>query len=404
MFSSVIKAAAVASFLFGAPALADNLGKPTLFKDGLSPHVNDEFMQYMPSTPSTNGAWSWGWIPQRCADEANRADLQYMPSTPSTNGAWSWGWIPQRCADEANRADPPLSLYDFEVFNVQYEDCEEAWIFCRHTQAQLTQSQLIDYFGRLPVHERQSVSYVIGVPGGGSAYEIGGLVVFQGATASVSVFQHEVGHAVDAYNNADGTSSSTKEFLDAIDGDTCVPDDYANSSNVEDYTQVGVLLMYNTVVPGGLDKIGADYSCLSKQLAVVAARQQAAMELGGTCTWRQTYTIGTDYSCLSKQLAVVAARQQAAMELGGTCTWRQTYGEVISMGPASGNNKRAIGPKPIMNLVPGHPLAIEKDINRGGAVTHYGEVESNKTADALAAQKQKEWNAVAKHRAVRRSI
>ena len=126
--------------------------------------------------------------------------------------------------------------------------------------------------------------------------------------------------------------------------------------------------MYNTVVPGGLD------------------------------------TIGTDYSCLSKQLAVVAARQQAAMELGGTCTWRQTYGEVISMGPASGNNKRSIGPKPIMNLVPGHPLAIEKDINRGGAVTHYGEIESNKTADALAAQKQKEWNAVAKHRAVRRSI
>ena len=93
-----------------------------------------------------------------------------------------------------------------------------------------SQSQLIDYFGRLPVHERQSVSYVMAVPGGGSAYEIGGMVVFQGATASVSVFQHEVGHAVDAYNNADGSSSSTKEFLDAIDGDTCVPDDYANSS------------------------------------------------------------------------------------------------------------------------------------------------------------------------------
>lgn len=74
------------------------------------------------------------------------------------------------------------------------------------------------------------------VPGGGSAYEIGGMVVFQGATASVSVFQHEVGHAVDAYNNADGSSSSTKEFLDAIDGDTCVPDDYANSSTSKPFS------------------------------------------------------------------------------------------------------------------------------------------------------------------------
>lgn len=126
--------------------------------------------------------------------------------------------------------------------------------------------------------------------------------------------------------------------------------------------------MYNTVVPGGLDKIGADYSCLSKQLAVVAARQQAAMELGGTCTWRQT------------------------------------YGEVISMGPASGNNKRAIGPKPVMALVPGHPLAVEKDINRGSEVTVYGNISSNEAEDAVAAEKQKAWNAVAKHRAVRRSI
>lgn len=126
--------------------------------------------------------------------------------------------------------------------------------------------------------------------------------------------------------------------------------------------------MYNTVVPGGLDKIGADYSCLSKQLAVVASRQQAEMELGGTCTWRQA------------------------------------YGDVISMGPASGNNKRSVGPKPVMTLVPGHPLAVEKDINRGSEVTFYGEIASNDVEDALAAEKQKEWNAVARHRAVRRRI
>jgi hypothetical protein len=67
------------------------------------------------------------------------------------------------------------------------------------------------------------------VPGGGSAYETGGMVVFQG-TSSISVFQHEVGHAVDAYSNTDGQSSNTQEFLDAIDNDTCVPDSYANSS------------------------------------------------------------------------------------------------------------------------------------------------------------------------------
>jgi hypothetical protein len=106
MFSSVMKAAVAASVLFGSPALA-GLGKSVLFSDGLSPHVDGPMM-------------------------AN------MPSTPSTHGPWAWGWIPQRCANEATGANPPLSLYDFEVFNVNYADCGEAWIFCRHIQAQLS--------------------------------------------------------------------------------------------------------------------------------------------------------------------------------------------------------------------------------------------------------------------------
>ena len=139
--------------------------------------------------------------------------------------------------------------------------------------------------------------------------------------------------------------------------------------NVEDYTQVGVLLQYNTVVPNGLNGIGADWSCLANQLSAVASRQQTAQELGGTCNWRQT------------------------------------YGAIISMGPASGNNKRSVGPKPVMTLVPGHPLAVEHDdIDRKSGVTVYKNLVFNETEDALAAQRQAAWNAAAKHRAVRRNI
>lgn len=58
---------------------------------------------------------------------------------------------------------------------------------------------MIDLFGRLPIHEREWIQHVIAVPGGGSAYESSAVVVFQGAVGTPSVFQHEVGHAVDAY-------------------------------------------------------------------------------------------------------------------------------------------------------------------------------------------------------------
>lgn len=128
---------------------------------------------------------------------------------------------------------------------------------------------------------------------------------------------------------------------------------------------MGVLLMYNTVVPGGLNGIGANWDCLANQIFVVAARQQLAMQLGGTCDWRQS------------------------------------YGDVISMGPASGNNKRSLGPKPVMTLVEGHPLVKIVDTNRKSAVHTYTDIVLNATEDALAAERQKAWNAAARHRAVR---
>jgi hypothetical protein len=90
---------------------------------------------------------------------------------------------------------------------------------------------MIDLFGRLPIHERQYITNVIAVPGGGSAYETSAIVVFQGPVGTPSVFQHEVGHAVDAYHNSVG-SSETSLFKDAINADSCVPDDYSNSSMI----------------------------------------------------------------------------------------------------------------------------------------------------------------------------
>ncbi|OBT83639.1 hypothetical protein VE02_08043 [Pseudogymnoascus sp. 03VT05] len=324
MISSAMKAIIAALAVLSAPVLAD-LGKPVLFKDGLGPHVNTKLMAH-------------------------------MPSTKSTHKEWAHGTIPESCAKQGKNANPPLKPSDFHIFDVHYTDCAEAWIMCRHKDAQLSINQLIDYFGRLPVHERQSVSYVMGVPGGGSAYEIGGMVVFQGNTASISVFQHEVGHAVDAYNNADGTSSSKPIFAEALKKDSCVPDAYANTNKVEDWTQVSVLLMYDKVVPGGLN------------------------------------TIGANWACLGAQLVAVANRQGAAMNLGGKCTKRLPYGKVISMGGATARGESAVD-IPVMTLVPGHPLVVEVDTNRGGEVTHFTDLTFNETEDALAAERQAAWNA-----------
>ena len=71
--------------------------------------------------------------------------------------------------------------------------------------------------------------HILAVPGANSAYIRGAVAVFKGSVGNPSVFQHEIGHAMDSYNNAVG-SSTTTTWDTAIRNDTCVPDSYANTS------------------------------------------------------------------------------------------------------------------------------------------------------------------------------
>ncbi|OBT66254.1 hypothetical protein VE03_04345 [Pseudogymnoascus sp. 23342-1-I1] len=313
MVSSLIKAAA-AAVLFGSPALAE-LGKPTLFSDGLSPHVDSVFWEHLKPTQSTYDKWAWGWIPETCFNHAN---------------------------------DNNVSPYDMEMYNVHYTDCDSAFVFCRHNAANLAIAEMIDLFGRLPIHERQYITNVIAVPGAGSAYETSAIVVFQGPVGTPSVFQHEVGHAVDAYHH-DAQSSETDIFKNAINADTCVPDDYSNSSNTEDYTQISVLALYEIVNPGGLDPIG---------------------------NWR----------CLQNQKNVVTRLQGDAMTPGGTCTFRWADAAIVSMGPATGNGKRAVGAKPTPNLVAGQPGVKVLPFEHSSKVTKYKNLQFNEAESAKASK------------------
>ncbi|KFY40588.1 hypothetical protein V494_03439 [Pseudogymnoascus sp. VKM F-4513 (FW-928)] len=311
MASSLMKAAA-AAVLFSSPALA-GLGKPTLFSDGLSPHVDSVFWEHLTPTQSTYDRWDWGWIPETCLNHAN---------------------------------DNNVSPYDMEIYNVHYTDCGSAFVFCRHNAANLGIVDMIDLFGRLPIHERQYITNVIAVPGGGSAYETSAIVVFQGPVGTPSVFQHEVGHAVDSYHNDVG-SSETDLFKNAINADSCVPDDYANSSNAEDYTQNSVLALYEIVNPGGLDPIG---------------------------NWR----------CLENQKNAVSQLQGDAMIPGGQCTFRWADAAIVSMGPATGNGKRAVGAKPTPGLVAGAPGVKEIPFEHKSKVTQYKNLHFNEAQSANA--------------------
>jgi hypothetical protein len=55
-----------------------------------------------------------------------------------------------------------FSPYDIQVFNVTYSDCGMPWVMCRHHSSEISQYQMVEMFGRLPVHMRQWVRLIIG--------------------------------------------------------------------------------------------------------------------------------------------------------------------------------------------------------------------------------------------------
>lgn len=67
-FSASFVKATAAVGLLGNPVLAA-LGKSSLWGGGISPKIVFDNLQL---APWTSEGWEWGWIPQRCFDEATR--------------------------------------------------------------------------------------------------------------------------------------------------------------------------------------------------------------------------------------------------------------------------------------------------------------------------------------------
>jgi hypothetical protein len=146
---------------------------------------------------------------------------------------------------------------------------------------------------------------------GGNAYSAGADTVFQdaadGGVRSPTVAIHEMAHTVDfgwnQIHNQQGWVSSESGFIDAINGDTCVPDGYAKSDDIEDFAQLAVLSSYDKNA-GPLSKY-KDPSCLKNQLNFVESTIGVTSTPGGVCdfTWARDDKVcmGPEAGCSTKR-------------------------------------------------------------------------------------------------------
>ncbi|KAL8946976.1 MAG: hypothetical protein Q9222_006695 [Ikaeria aurantiellina] len=202
------------------------------------------------------------------------------PASPSKRDKWGDGFIPEDCYNLAKgNGNSPTEI---ETYNVNYDDCNTAWVLCWHKQSILSLDDLIDNFGRVPVGARQFVRHVISLPDDavGAQNSNGNIMLNAIGGTPIDVFFHETGHSLDLHGGyTKGQLSSSQNWIDNYNQDSHVPDGYAGSDAIEDVAQSTVLAAYNVQVPGGFPSIEPGWQKVFHQYATVQTWQRESGNL-----------------------------------------------------------------------------------------------------------------------------
>lgn len=191
--------------------------------------------------------------------------------------------------------------------------CSAPWIICYHKSSNGSLNDLIDRFGRLPVHTRQYVRHVVSLPAAGNhAYNDGGNIAFFGTTLSnINVHVHEAAHSLDllgAYK--DKPLYSSTNWINNYNQDSAVPDPYAQTNQIENVAQNTVITTYERNVPGGFWGVNPNADRIFHQYATVDTEQREAGKLlvrGGTCTARLANSSPVPVSGASSRVSAAQA-------------------------------------------------------------------------------------------------
>ncbi|TQV92290.1 hypothetical protein V2A60_006978 [Cordyceps javanica] len=234
-----------------------------------------------PDKPEMNPAFDYGRF------EAGLRDN--LHPTHSSWDYWGPGWIPQSCKDIATSHG--LNPNDFTIFNVHYDDCQEGWTFCRHKDSGASEIDMIDIFGRAPVHMRSFIRHLVATPGlhdGAAAftYSSGDCVVE--SAPDLSVMLHEISHSLDwhALPQYPSPFSSSGEWQSNYAQDSNTPTGYGRTNWLEDFAETGKVGVFDKVVPGGFGSIAGNWNQIFHQYATYQGYLGDTILPGGTCDKR----------------------------------------------------------------------------------------------------------------------
>ncbi|KAK3192075.1 hypothetical protein K4F52_001702 [Lecanicillium sp. MT-2017a] len=246
-------------------------------------------------------------------DSLSQGLLDNLKPTHSTSDDWTPGWIPKDCKAIAEGSG--FSANDITPFNIHYDDCGDAWVFCRHKDSPLSKIDMIDIFGRLPVRMRQFIRHIVALPGTKSAGSSGDNIQMNGPIG-ITVYVHEIGHSLDshAFDAKYGAPfSNSKVWIDNYNMDSAVTDSYAQSSQQENFAQETVVSLFDKVVPGGVGTIQPNWRAIFHQYATLQGYIGDIIIPGGQCTHRLTNSPAVPKSNSARLFMDEAAKPDVAL-------------------------------------------------------------------------------------------
>ena len=216
-----------------------------------------------------------------------------LPPVNSTVLRWTSEWIPEDCKRHAEQRN--ISAANIEIFDIYYDDCSTPWTVCKDKNGSQSLENLVHNFGRVPVKARSWVRHVIDLydPNSQQNHALtvnGTILLFNHVDATVTVYIHETGHALNSKAYSEKNLHNSRLWLDSYNNDSMVPDGYAGTNFNEDVAQVTVVATYNLNVPGGFQSVEPNWRNINHQQTTLEAQQRLAGNLlmrGGRCMQRQ---------------------------------------------------------------------------------------------------------------------
>ncbi|KAJ7642211.1 hypothetical protein FB45DRAFT_738734 [Roridomyces roridus] len=205
---------------------------------------------------------------------------------PASSSLTPLSSLPPACSDSVGPNNECTSTMSATA--ITYEDCGDPFVVCRCADANMTMDTIVDRLGRVPVGLRRFVANVVvsSAPLSGShAYTnltTGDIHMFGDTTMDVWI--HEATHTFDFSPPFDTTPSASQGWADALQQDTCVPDNYSQTNRVEDFAQLSVIKIYALLHSGNLPP-GFNSTCMQNQLTFMdgLSLYNATQLFGNTC-------------------------------------------------------------------------------------------------------------------------